>query len=123
MEWVRRGGVREGFLFRSVAKEGRVGARLDASQVRRIWRAGNPGTERPAQPRTAAPGPGSPADFAVGWTTRAADAQPRNTNRAYPETENPRLGVTRMSLFFNARSSARAMACWQCAAPHEKPGS
>ena len=37
--WVERAGIEEGRLFRSVAKGGRLGKRLDASQVPRIFKA------------------------------------------------------------------------------------
>ena len=39
LEWLRRGDIHDGFLFRSVAKGGRVGESLDASQVPRIFKA------------------------------------------------------------------------------------
>ena len=64
-----------------------------------------------------------PADRAIGRTTCAVEAWPRIPGKSYPDTENPRLGVTRMSLSFSASSSARPIACWQCTGPHEKPGS
>lgn len=38
-EWLRRGGIADGRLFRSVSQNGRVGRSLDPSQVPRIYKA------------------------------------------------------------------------------------
>ena len=38
-EWLCHSGVKDGFLFRSLQKNGKVGRKLDASQVPRIYKA------------------------------------------------------------------------------------
>ena len=111
--WLGASGIDAGRLFRSVAKEGIVGERLDESQVPRIYRAmaeraGLPGGDGAEDLRAQPPGGGSPGHDRVGdrdpghhagraleerlhgaTLRRAAprQAQRRRTARAAPETQ------------------------------------